>query len=71
MKRYVVKGEGEYKTYVEVIHKDSRGYKLRVQEEKRWGVEEREYTMSSNLFESCVRTGYFIELPADSQAQYA
>ena len=71
MKQYVVKGGGEYKTYVEVLHKDRSGYKLRVREEKRWGVEEQVYRMSTNLFESCLRTGYFVELAADSDAQYA
>ncbi|MFP4180819.1 MAG: hypothetical protein ACLFSA_12265, partial [Spirochaetaceae bacterium] len=68
MKQYVVKGSGEYKTYVEVLQKDRGGYTLRMRAEKRWGLEEKVHKMSSTLFESCLRTGYFIELPADERA---
>ncbi len=71
MKRFVVKGTGEYKTYVDVLQKDRRGYTLRLRAEKRWGVEEQVHEMGAALFESCVRTGYFIELPADENAKYA
>ncbi|MFO7849698.1 MAG: hypothetical protein R6V67_07035 [Spirochaetia bacterium] len=71
MKQYVVKGSGDHKTYVEVLQKDRAGYTLRMRAEKRWGVEEQVHKMSSPLFESCVRTGYFIELPADENEKYA
>lgn len=71
MKRYVVKGSGENRTYVEVMQKDRGGYTLRTMTEKRWGIEEHVHRMSGKLFESCVRTGYFIELPADEDARYA
>jgi hypothetical protein len=71
MKRFVIKGTGEYKTYVEVLQKDRKGYTLRLLAEKRWGVEEQVHEMSVKLFESCVRTGYFIELPSGENAKYA
>jgi hypothetical protein len=71
MKRFVVKGSGEYRTYVDVLQKDSRGYTLRLRAEKRWGVEEQTHRMTAKLFESCVRTGYFIEVPAGEKVRYA
>ena len=71
MKRYVVKGEGEHRTIVDVLQKDSRGYTLRLRSEKRWGVEEEIHRMSTRLFESCLRTGYLTEIPADVREKYA
>jgi len=67
----MVKGAGEYKTYVDVLQKDSRGYTLRMRAEKRWGIEEQVHQMSAKLFESCLRTGYFIELSATENEKYA
>jgi hypothetical protein len=66
MKQYVIKGEGGCRTFVDVLQKDSKGYKLKIRIEKRWGIEEQIHHMSSRLFESCLRTGYFIEVPAQA-----
>ena len=71
MKQYMVKGDGEYRTYVEVLHKDSRGYTVRMKKERSWGFKEETHTMSVQLFETCVRTGYFTAIESDAREQYA
>ena len=71
MKHYIVKGNGEYKTYVDVLEKSSSGYKVRMKQERRWGFKEDIYQMNSSLFETCLRTGYFIEVETDEIARYA
>ncbi len=71
MKQYLVKGSGEQKCYVEVLNKHRSGYTVVMKKERRWGYKEEVYEMSETLFETCLRTGYFVELPADSDALYA
>ncbi len=71
MKRYRVKGEGEGKTLVEVLQKDSRGYTVRIKRERRWGFKEEVLLVSDRLFETCLRTGYFMEMKADKQMRTA
>ncbi len=71
MKHYMVKGNGEYKTYVEVLEKSSSGYTIRMKHERRWGFKEEIHRMSVNLFDTCLRTGYFIEVETGEIARYA
>lgn len=71
MKHYVIKGDTEEKTLVEVMQKDSRGYTVRLKKERHWGVREEVHRMSEQLFETCVRTGYFIEMKAEVQIKTA
>jgi len=71
MKRYMVKGDGEEKTLVEVLQKDSRGYTVRLKRERRWGIREEVHRMSEQLFNTCVRTGYFIEMKTEAQVKTA
>ncbi len=71
MKQYIVKGNGEYKTYVDVLEKNSRGYKVRMKQERRWGYKEDIHQMSVSLFETCLRTGYFLEVEKREIARYA
>lgn len=71
MKRYMIKGETEQKTLVEVMQKDSRGYTVRLLKERHWGIREEIHRMSEKLFDICVRTGYFIEMKADVQIKTA
>ena len=71
MKHYVVKGDGEYRTYVEVLEKSSSGYTLLMKQERRWGFKETTHQMSTSLFETCLRTGYFIAAESGEIARYA
>lgn len=71
MKRYMIKGDTEEKSRVEVVEKDSRGYTVRVLKERRWGVHEELHRMSIQLFETCLRTGYFIEMKDEMKIKTA
>ena len=71
MKQYIVKGNGEYRTYVDVVEKNSRGYKVRMKQERHWGFKEDVHQMSASLFDTCVRTGYFQALETNEIARYA
>jgi hypothetical protein len=71
MKRYIVKGSGDRKCFVEVLNKHRGGYTLMMKQERRWGYKEEIYEMSETLFQTCLRTGYFKEVTADSDALYA
>jgi hypothetical protein len=42
-----------------------------MKQERRWGYKEEIYEMSETLFQTCLRTGYFKEVTADSDALYA
>jgi len=71
MKRYMVKGTENNMRIVEVLQKDRGGYTVKVKQEKRWGFKEEVHQMSADLFETCLRTGYFIEIKSETQVRYA
>jgi len=71
MKRYLVKGTDGNKTIVEVLQKDSRGFTVRMKKERSWGYKEETCTMSEKLFETCVRTGYFMALAVKEEVRTA
>jgi hypothetical protein len=71
MQQYIVMGNGEYRTYVDVLEKNSRGYKVRMKQERRWGFKENVHEISRSLFETCLRTGYFKAVETNEVARYA
>ncbi|WP_020612557.1 OTU domain-containing protein [Sediminispirochaeta bajacaliforniensis] len=60
MQRYRIKGTGNKKTFVEVLHQSSEGYRIRMIREDEWGSSETTDMLSRELFETCIRTGYFL-----------
>lgn len=60
MQRYRVKGSSELKTHVEVLEISAAGYKVRMVREGKWESSESVELISRDLFETCLRTGYFI-----------
>jgi len=71
MKQYVVKGNGEFRTIVEVLQKDRRGYTVKMKKERSWGYKEEVCTMSEKLFDSCIRTGYLSALHVEKVVRSA
>ncbi len=60
MQRYRVKGGSSLKTLVEVLQISSEGYQVRMIREGKWEQSESIELISRDLFETCLRTEYFI-----------
>lgn len=67
MQRYKVKGNDTMRTFVEVLEQSSRGYRVRVIRETRYETKESIELMSRELFETCLRTSYFIPEPVEGE----
>lgn len=71
MKQYMIKGNDSCKTIVEILQKDRHGYTIKMKKERSWGYKEEVHQMSEQLFNTCIRTGYLIELKENMEARSA
>lgn len=71
MKRYIVKGTGEEKTFVEIIGENSAEYVVMVRKVSEYETKENRETMGKELFAACVRTGYLTEVTGTGRPKEA
>jgi hypothetical protein len=60
MQRYRVKGNDKIRTIVEVIEQSAEGYRVKMIRETSFDRSQSIEILSKDLFETCLRTSYFI-----------
>jgi hypothetical protein len=64
-RRYRVKGISGIETYIELLTTAPGGFEARITSSTEYGVRESCEFISTELLESCVRTGYLSEVSAE------
>lgn len=63
MTLFRVKGMSGITTYLEIIREESDGFQVHIHSSTPYGESDSEEYISSDLFESCLRTGYLLPVP--------
>jgi hypothetical protein len=67
-RQFRVKGISGIETHIELLVETTGGYEARITSSGEYGVRESCEYISDDLLESCLRTGYLIELTAVEEA---
>ena len=71
MIQYRVKGNSEQPTIMEIVGEKQGGYQVLITRDFDNFQEQTREFLSSELLETCLRTGYLTEMPADSSLMTA
>lgn len=65
---FAIKSSPAQPAYVDVLKENPHGYLVRIRRVQQDYVKESEEFISRQLFEACLRTGYFTEVTTESVA---
>ncbi len=63
MKQYKIKGIDGHETYLKIIEECGDGYKVNIISIRDERIKEKQEFIGRHLFDVCLRTGYFKEVP--------
>ncbi|AFG36343.1 hypothetical protein [Spirochaeta africana] len=63
MTLFRIKGMHGIETYMEILREEDDGFHIHIHSSTPYGESDSEEYISSDLFDSCLRTGYLIPVP--------
>lgn len=63
MTLFKVKGMNGIDTYMEILSEEQAGFQVHIHSSSHYGESDSREYISSELFDSCLRTGYLIPVP--------